>query len=92
MNKLNILYIVLIVNTHVVQFAKLNKIKRSFFLSLTLKIVLRIELPYDPAFPLLGIHTEETRIERETCTPIFIAALFTIARTWKQPRFPLADE
>ena len=92
MNKLNILYIVLIVNTHIVQFAKLNKIKRSFFLSLTLKIVLRIELPYDPAFPLLGIHTEETRIERETCTPIFIPALFTIARTWKQPRFPLADE
>ena len=66
MNKLNILYIVLIVNTHVVQFAKLNKIKRSFFLSLTLKILLRIELPYDPAFPLVGIHTEETRIERET--------------------------
>ena len=62
MNKLNVLYIVLIVNTHIVQFAKLNKIKRSFFLSLTLKIVLRIELPYDPAFPLLGIHTEETRI------------------------------
>ena len=92
MNKLNILYIVLIVNTHIVQFAKLNKIKRSFFLSLTLKIVLRIELPYDPAFPLLGIHTEETRIERETCTPIFIPALFTRARTWKQPRFPLADE
>ena len=92
MNKLNILYIVLIVNTHIVQFAKLNKIKRSFFLSLTLKIVLRIELPYDPAFPLLGIHTEETRIERETCTPMFITTLFIIARTWKQPRCPSADE
>ena len=92
MNKLNILYIVLIVNTHIVQFAKLNKIKRSFFLSLTLKIVLRIELPYDPAFPLLGIHTEETRIERETCTPMIIAGLFIIARTWKQPRCPSADE
>ena len=46
---------------------------------------LQIELPYDPAIPLLGIHTEETRIERDTCTPMFIAALFIIARTWKQP-------
>ena len=53
---------------------------------------LEIELPYDPAIPLLGIHTEETRIERNTCTSIFIAALFTIARTWKQPRYPSADE
>ena len=53
---------------------------------------LEIELPYDPATPLLGIHTEETRIERDTCTPMFIAALFTIARTWKQPRCPSADE
>ena len=51
-----------------------------------------IELPYDSAIPLLGIHTEETRIERDTCTPMFIAALFTIARTWKQPRCPLADK
>ena len=40
---------------------------------------------YDPAIPLLGIHTEETRRERDTCTPLFIAALFIIARTWKQP-------
>ena len=46
---------------------------------------LEIELPYDPAIPL-GILTEETRIERDTCTPMFIAALFTIARTQKQPR------
>ena len=53
---------------------------------------LEIELPYDPAIPLLGIHTKETRIERDTCTPMFIAALFTIARTWKQPKCPLADE
>ena len=53
---------------------------------------LQIELPYDPAIPLLGIHTEETRIKRETCTPMFIAALFIIARTWKQPRCPSADE
>ena len=53
---------------------------------------LEIELPYDPGIPLLGIHTEETRNERHTCTPMFIAALFIIARTWKQPRCPLADE
>ena len=53
---------------------------------------LEIELPYDPAIPLLGIHTEETRTERDTCTPVFIAALFIIARTWKQPRCPSADE
>ena len=51
-----------------------------------------LELPYDPAIPLLGIHTEETRRERDTCTPLFIAALFIIARTWKQPRCPSADE
>ena len=53
---------------------------------------LEIELPYDPAIPLLGIHTKETRIERDTCTPMFIAGLFIIARTWKQPRCPSADE
>ena len=53
---------------------------------------LEIELPYDPAIPLLDIHTEETRIERDTCTPMFITALFIIARTWKQPRWPSADE
>ena len=53
---------------------------------------LEIELPDHPAIPLLSIHTEETRIERATCTPVFIAALFTIVRTWKQPRCPSADE
>ena len=53
---------------------------------------LEIELPYDPAIPLLGIHTEETIIERDTCTPKLIAALFRIVRTWKQPRYPSADE
>ena len=53
---------------------------------------LEIELLYNPAIPFLGIHTEETRIERDTCTPMFIAALFIIARTWKQPRCPSADE
>ena len=41
---------------------------------------------------MLGIHTKETRIERDTCTPMFITALSTIARTWKQPRCPSADE
>ena len=44
------------------------------------------------AIPLLGIHTEETRSERDTCTPMFIAALLIIAKTWKQPRCPSADE
>ena len=53
---------------------------------------LRIELPYNPAIPLLGIYPEETRTERETHTPTFTAALFTIAKTCKQPRCPLADE
>ena len=49
---------------------------------------MELELPYDPAI----IHTEETSIERDTCIPMFIAALFIIARTWKQPRCPSADE
>ena len=53
---------------------------------------LEIELPYDPAIPLLHIHTKETRTERDTHTPVFTAALFPIARTWKQPRCPSADE
>ena len=51
-----------------------------------------IKPPYDPAIPLRGIYPEETKIEKDTCTPLFIAALFTIARTWKQPRCPLSDE
>ena len=51
---------------------------------------LQIELPYDPAIPLLGIHTEETRIEGDMCTPMFIAALFIIAGTWNQPRCPIS--
>ena len=53
---------------------------------------MEIELPYDPAVPLLSIHTKETRIERDMHTPMFISALFTIARTRKQPRCPSADE
>ena len=53
---------------------------------------LEIELPYDPAILLLGIHTEKTRIETDMCTPMFIATLFIIARMWKQPRCTSADE
>ena len=54
---------------------------------------LGIKLPYDPgAISLLGIYPEKTRVEKDTYSPMFIAALFTIARTWKQPRCPLIDE
>ena len=53
---------------------------------------LELELAYDPEIALQGIHSEETRIERDKCTPMFIAALFTIARIWKQPRYLLADK
>ena len=53
---------------------------------------LKIELSYDPAIPLLGIYPEKTIIQKDTCTPIFITALFTIARTWKQPKCPKTDE
>ena len=47
---------------------------------------------YNPAIPLLGIYPKETKILKDTCVPLFIAALFTIARTWKQPRCPSTDE
>ena len=53
---------------------------------------LGIKPAYDPAIPLLGIYPEETKIERDTRIPLFIAALFTIARIWKQPRCPATDE
>ena len=53
---------------------------------------LKIELPYNPAIPLLGIYPEKTIIQKDTCTPVFTAELFTIARSWKQPRCPLTDE
>ena len=52
---------------------------------------LEIKPPYDPAIPLLGLYPEETKIERDTCITLFIAALFTTARTWKQPRCPATD-
>ena len=53
---------------------------------------LGIKPPYDPAIPLLGIYLEETKIETFICIPLFTAVLFTIARTWKQPRCPLTEE
>ena len=53
---------------------------------------IKIELPYDPAIPLLGIYPENTIIQKESCTTMFIAALFAIARTWKQPKCPSTDE
>ena len=53
---------------------------------------LKIELPYDPAIPLLGIYLQKTIIQKDTCTPMFTAALFTIARTWKQPKCPSTDK
>ena len=53
---------------------------------------LGIKPPYDPTIPLLGIYPEETKIERDTCISFFISALFTIARTWKQPRCPSTEE
>ena len=53
---------------------------------------LKIELPYDPAIPLLGIYPEKTIIQKDTCIPVFTAALFTIARTWKQRKCPSSEE
>ena len=53
---------------------------------------LKIELPYDPAIPLLGIYPKKIIMQKEPCTTMLIAALFTIVRTWKQPKYPLRDE
>ena len=53
---------------------------------------LNIELPFDPAIPLLGIYPEKTTTHKDTCTPMFTAALFAIAKTWKQPKCPLTEE
>ena len=53
---------------------------------------LKVELPYDPAIPLLGIYPEKPIIQKESGISMFIAALFTIARTWKQPKCPSTDE
>ena len=52
----------------------------------------KIELPYDPAIPLLGIYLEKVITQKDTCTLMFIAALFTIAKTWKQSKCPSMDE
>jgi len=53
---------------------------------------LKIELPYDPAVPLLGIHPDRTIIQKDTCTLMFTVSLFTIGVTWEQPKWPLTDE
>ena len=53
---------------------------------------LKIELPHDPAISLLGIYPEKTIIQKDTCTPMFTAVIFTIARSWKQPKCPSTDE
>ena len=53
---------------------------------------LKIELPYNPAIPLLGIYPQKTIIQKDTCTRMFFAALFTITRTWKQPKCPSTEE
>ena len=54
--------------------------------------ILKIELPYDPAIPQLDIHPEKTIVQKDACTPMFTSALFTITRSWKQPKCPLTDE
>ena len=53
---------------------------------------LKIELPYDLAIPRLGIYLEKNMVRKDTCTPMFVAALFTIVKTWKQPKCPSTDE
>ena len=53
---------------------------------------IKIELPYEPTIPLLGIYLEKNMVWKDTCTPIFIAALFTIVKTWKKPKCPSTDE
>ena len=53
---------------------------------------LKVELPYDPGILLLAIYLEKTIIQKDTCTPVFIAELFTMAKTWKQPKYPSTEE
>lgn len=53
---------------------------------------LKIELPYDPAIPFLGIYLEKMILQKETFIPVFTEALFTIAKTWKQLKCPLIEE
>ena len=52
----------------------------------------KLKIPYDPVIPLLGINPEKTTIQKDTCTPMFIAALFTVAKSWKQPKCPSTEE
>ena len=53
---------------------------------------LKLELPYDLAILLLGIYPDKSITQKDMCTPMFIAALFTIAKTWKEPKRPSTDE
>ena len=53
---------------------------------------LKIELPHDPAIPLLGVYSDKNMAQKDTCSPMFITALFTMAKTWKQPKSPLTEE
>ena len=53
---------------------------------------LKLELPYDPTIPFLGIYPKKTLIQKDTCNPVFTAALFTIAKTWKQSKCPPTDK
>ena len=53
---------------------------------------LKVELPFDPAIPLLGIYPDKTMTQKDACTPMFIAAVYIIAKTWKQPKGPLTEE
>ena len=72
-------------------FEKINKIDKPLARLIKEKKI-KIERPYDPAIPLLGIYPKKTIIQKESCTTMFTAALFTIARTWKQPKCPSTDE
>ena len=53
---------------------------------------IKVELPYDPAIPLLGLYLEKTMIQKDACPPVFIAAQFTIAKTWKPLKCPSTEE
>ena len=64
----------------------------TFKLPLGITPISLLKLPYNPAIPLLGIYPDKTIIPKDIYTPMFIAAVFTIAKTWKQPKCPLTDE
>ena len=68
------------------------KLKKPLWRIVWRLLKIKIELPYDPAIPLLGIYPEKTIIQKESCTTMLIAALFTIAQKWKQPKCPSTDE